>query len=1124
MPKRNDIKKILIIGAGPIIIGQACEFDYSGTQACKALKEEGFEVILINSNPATIMTDPQFADKTYIEPITPEYVRKIIEIEKPDAILPTMGGQTSLNTAVALCKDGTLAEFGVELIGAKLDAIEVAEDREKFKNLMESIGLKTPRSAIATNIHEGHKIASDIGFPLIIRPAFTLGGYGGGIAYNFEELDNALMKGLNASPVKQVLVEQSVIGWKEIEFEVMRDLKDNVVIICAIENFDPMGVHTGDSITVAPTQTISDKEYQALRNASIKIIRAVGVETGGSNIQFAINPENGEIIIIEMNPRVSRSSALASKATGFPIAKIAAKLAVGYSLDEIPNDITKKTMASFEPSIDYVVTKIPRFAFEKFPGAKDILNTQMKSVGETMAVGRTFKESFQKALRGLENKGPIGFINKDTINKYTTKNLSKEELTALQEKIKKEVAIPSSQRVYKLFTALYLGVSLEELQQATKIDKWYLYHLKEIVDQSKALQDDACAEYVRLEASGLTADLCHKKFLADILPLAKFKKFKSQGFSDEQISVLLNPIIKINSAEIREYRYSLKLRPVFKTIDTCAGEFESFTPYHYSSYEEEDEVKASDKEKIFILGGGPNRIGQGIEFDYCCVHASIALRDAGYETIMINNNPETVSTDFDISSRLYFEPVTIEDVLEIWDAEKAKGGKLKGMIVQLGGQTPLNICKELENAGVTIIGTAPEKIDLAEDRENFGNLLKDLDLKQTSNAIANSFDEALRLCEEIGYPVVLRPSYVLGGRGMEIVYSNKEVHEWLSKTMFEEKQFPVLIDKFLDQAIEIDVDAIADGTECVLAGIMEHIEYAGIHSGDSACVYPPQNLSKDILSKIETATKELAKALDVRGLMNIQFAVKNEELYILEVNPRASRSVPFISKATGISWAQLASLIMAGKTIKELKVAEKLKNINSEQISVKEAVFSFNKFDGSSIFLGPEMKSTGEVMGISNNFAMAFAKAQIGANLNLPSNGKVFISYNDRDKESAVQIAKDLIDIGFEIVATSGTANLLELSNIKIERTLKVNEGRPNITDLMKNDEIKLILNVPSGKEAYEDSQVITQIAQTKNIPVITTVTGSEATVKALESLQNEPIKVKSLQSYLKHPIASNKV
>jgi carbamoyl-phosphate synthase large subunit len=1121
VPKRNDIKKILIIGAGPIIIGQACEFDYSGTQACKALKEEGYEVVLINSNPATIMTDPfskeHSADQIYIEPITPEYVKMVIEKERPDAILPTMGGQTSLNIAVNLAKSGILDKYGIELIGAKLEAIEVAEDREQFKNLMSKIGLKTPRSEIAKTILDGHKISEDIGFPLIVRPAFTLGGYGGGIAYNLEELDNIIVKGINASPVGQVLVEQSVLGWKEIEFEVMRDLNDNVVIICTIENLDPMGIHTGDSITVAPTQTITDKEFQELREASKKIIRAVGVETGGSNIQFALNPENGEIIIIEMNPRVSRSSALASKATGFPIAKIAAKLAVGYTLDEITNDITKKTMASFEPSIDYVVTKIPRFAFEKFPGSPNELNTQMKSVGETMAIARSFKESFQKALRGLENKGPVGFINKDFLEDLQSKSYSDKELQDLKEKFRKQISIPSSERVYKLFCAFYLGLSIDDIHQSSKIDKWFLAHLEEIVNETKDLQQDLLQEFKLLEASGATKQIDQEKFIEKVLTKERLYKLKQMGFSDEQISFIVSTVSpKTSKKQIYDYRLKHSITPVYKTIDTCAGEFESYTPYHYSCYDSEDEIIESQKDKVIILGGGPNRIGQGIEFDYCCVHAVQALREAGYETIMVNNNPETVSTDFDASDRLYFEPVTVEDVLEIWNKEAQKGGNLVGVIVQLGGQTPLNICHSLEKNGIKIIGTKTEKIDLAEDRENFGKLLDRLGLKQTSNAIANSFEETTQICKSIGYPIVLRPSYVLGGRGMEIVYKDNEVKEWLNRTMLEDGQFPVLIDKFLDQAVEVDVDAIADGEECIIAGIMEHVEYAGVHSGDSACVYPPQNLSEEIIIKIQNATKELSKALEVKGLMNIQFAVKDNELYILEVNPRASRSVPFISKATGIPWAKLAALIMVGKRIADLEIDKLIAKIPKGQVSVKEAVFSFNKFDGSSIFLGPEMKSTGEVMGTSDRFPMAFAKAQIGANLNLPKTGKVFVSFNDKDKDSALEVARSLIKLGFEIVATSGTAKFLESENIQIEKTLKVTEGRPNITDLLKNGEISLILNVPSGKEAYEDSQIITKLAQAKNIPVITTTTGSIATAKALESIQKEEHKVRSLQDFLK--------
>jgi carbamoyl-phosphate synthase large subunit len=1110
VPKRTDIKKILVVGAGPIIIGQACEFDYSGTQACKALREEGFEVILINSNPATIMTDPGLAHKTYIEPITPDYVKEVILREKPDAMLPTMGGQTSLNIAVSLANDGFLDKHGVELIGAKLEAIEVAEDRDKFKKLMKKIGLNTPNSEIATNLSQALEVAEQIGFPIIIRPAFTLGGYGGGIAYNQEELQNIVVKGLNASPVQQVLVEQSVLGWKEIEFEVMRDLNDNVVIVCSIENLDPMGVHTGDSITVAPTQTISDKEFQALRNAAIKIIRAVGVETGGSNVQFALNPDNGEIMIIEMNPRVSRSSALASKATGFPIAKIAAKLAVGYTLDEIPNDITKKTMASFEPSIDYVVTKIPRFAFEKFPETKDELNTQMKSVGETMAIGRSFKESFQKALRSLENKGPVGFIDKEIIRKIGSDKVQDTE--ALKQKYLKDINTPNSQRMYQIFCAMYLGATIEEVHYKTKIDMWFLAHLREIVDETIKLQEKVSAEVSRMTASDNLNKLSKEKVLGKIIDKKYLFKLKRMGFSDKQLSTIISLEYKISKKDLFQYRRSLKLLPVYKTIDTCAGEFESFTPYYYSSYDSEDETSSSDKEKILILGGGPNRIGQGIEFDYCCVQASQALSEAGYETIMINNNPETVSTDYDTSDKLYFEPITVEDVLEIYYREIANGGKIKGAIIQLGGQTPLNICKALEDHGVPIIGTSPEAIDLAEDRDSFGKLLKELDLKQTENAISNSKEETKIKANQIGYPVVIRPSYVLGGRGMDIVNNDDELKDWLARILLDQDQYPILIDKFLDNAVEVDVDAIADGEECVIAGIMEHVEYAGVHSGDSACVYPSQGLSENILEEIRTATKKLAKALNVVGLMNIQFAVKKEELFILEVNPRASRSVPFISKANGIPWAKLAALIMAGSKISEFRDIISKRNLN--QISVKEAVFSFNKFDGSSVFLGPEMKSTGEVMGISDNFADAFAKAQIGAGLNLPKEGKVFVSFSDADKDHAIEIANGLIDQGYSIVATSGTANFLESSGINIERTNKVKEGRPNITDMLKNNEIKLIFNVPLGKQAYEDSQVITKIAQEKNIPVITTVTGASATVKALKTLKSGKLAVKSIQEY----------
>jgi carbamoyl-phosphate synthase large subunit len=1096
----------MIIGAGPIIIGQACEFDYSGTQACKALKEEGYEVILVNSNPATIMTDPNYADRTYIEPIRPDFLREIIKKERPEALLPTMGGQTSLNNAVELAKNGTLKEFGVELIGAKLEAIEVAEDRDKFKKLMESIGLKTPRSGVASTLLEGKEKAEEIGFPVILRPAFTLGGYGGGIAYNIEELEEILLKGLRASPNKQVLIEQSVLGWKEIEYEVMRDLNDNVVIICAIENIDPMGIHTGDSITVAPTQTLSDKEYQMLRDASKKVIRAVGVETGGSNIQFAMNPENGDFIVIEMNPRVSRSSALASKATGFPIAKIAAKLAVGYTLDEIPNDITKKTMASFEPSIDYVVSKIPRFAFEKFPKSQDKLGTQMKSVGETMAIGRTFKESFQKALRSLENRGSLGFINPEIIKE----NIGLSEIKERQAQIKNKISKASSKRIISVFDAFYLGLTIDEVYEATKIDKWFLAHMKEIVYESINFQRK---ENIFKNKKHTLIDELKKYLSKDIKSMVSKEKLldlKKQGFSDKQISLLL----EITEEEVFRLRKEWSITPVYKTIDTCAGEFESYTPYHYSSYEEENEVIVSEKEKIIIIGGGPNRIGQGIEFDYCCVHACQALKEEGYETIMINNNPETVSTDYDTSDKLYFEPITAEDVISIWEQEKKNHSKLKGVIVQLGGQTPLNISKALKDYGIKILGTQPEEIEKAEDRDLFGQLIKKLNLRQSSNSIAYNTEDAKKEVEKIGYPVVLRPSYVLGGRGMDIAYKSSELDEWLERTILEENQFPVLIDKFLDRATEIDVDAISDGQETVIAGIMEHIEHAGIHSGDSASVYPSQNLSAEIISEIKKASTKLAKALNVIGLMNIQFAAKDEKLYILEVNPRASRSVPFISKATGIPWAKLASLIMAGKTIKELNIEELLNSIPHDQVSVKEAVFSFNKFENTDIFLGPEMKSTGEVMGISRYFPNAFAKSQIAANLNLPKSGKVFLSFSDIDKDEVLEIGRELLDIGYEIVSTSGTANILESEGLLVERTVKVKEGRPNITDLLKNNKINLIFNIPSGKDAYEDSEIISKIALANNIAVITTVTGAKATIKGLKSLQEEKIRVTAIQDY----------
>jgi carbamoyl-phosphate synthase large subunit len=1090
MPKRSDLRKILIIGAGPIIVGQACEFDYSGTQACKALKEEGFEIVLVNSNPATIMTDPELADATYIEPITAECVTKIIEKERPDALLPTMGGQTSLNVAVELAEAGVLDKYKVELIGAKLEAIKLAEDRQLFKDLMNKLELGTPKSATVSNLAEAHLIAKEIGFPLILRPAFTLGGYGGGVVYNFDELDSMVAKGLAASPNSQVLVEQSLLGWKEIEYEVMRDLNDNVVIICAIENFDPMGVHTGDSITVAPTQTLTDKEFQMLRDASLKVIRGVGVETGGSNIQFAINPNNSDFIVIEMNPRVSRSSALASKATGFPIAKIAAKLAVGYTLDEIPNDITKKTMASFEPALDYVVTKIPKFAFEKFPGVPDKLNTQMKSVGETMSVARSFKESFQKALRSIEKKDSYGFINPGILDLTADSDEAKQHL----KNIKAALAIPSSKRVYQLFDAFYLGLSLNKIHTLTRIDKWFLTHLEQLVAISKDIQSIGSLDEIDAE---------------------KMFELKKLGFSDRQLSILVGSVAKktVSELEVFNKRHEYKIKPVFKTIDTCAGEFESFTPYHYSSYEEETEITKFDGQAVFIIGGGPNRIGQGIEFDYCCVHASMALQDLGFKTIMINNNPETVSTDFDSSDKLYFEPITVEDVMAIYEAEKAAGNEILGAIVQFGGQTPLNIATELKKRGLPILGTQPEQIDLAEDRDQFGSILAKMpDLKQTANAFASSQAETLKLARELGYPVVLRPSYVLGGRGMEIIYSDAELELWFKHVLIEDNQFPVLIDKFLDNAIEVDVDALCDTKEVYIAGVMEHIEYAGIHSGDSASVYPAQTLDPKIIETITRATEKLALMVGVRGLLNIQFAVKNDDVYVLELNPRASRTVPFISKARHLPFAKYASQIMLGKSIAELKLP--VEEVNSKQISVKEAVFSFNKFDETPIFLGPEMKSTGEVMGISENFHEAFVKAQLAAGLKLPNSGKVFLSFNDDDKQHSLEIAKNLQEIGFSLVATAGTADYLEKNSIELERVYKVNEARPTIVDFLKNGEITLIYNVPSGKYAYADSQTISKIALSSNIPVVTTVSAAKVLTHALAVLKDRSLEVKSIQEY----------
>ncbi|MBO3460848.1 carbamoyl-phosphate synthase large subunit [Aetokthonos hydrillicola Thurmond2011] len=1096
MPRREDIRKILLLGSGPIVIGQACEFDYSGTQACKALREEGYEVVLVNSNPATIMTDPETADRTYIEPLTPELVEKVIVKERPDALLPTMGGQTALNIAVALAKNGALEKYGVELIGAKLPAIEKAEDRKLFNEAMTRIGVNLCPSGTASSIEEAKAIAQRIGtYPLIIRPAFTMGGTGGGISYNEEEFAEMAQAGLDASPVSQILIDQSLLGWKEYELEVMRDLADNVVIICSIENLDPMGIHTGDSITVAPAQTLTDKEYQRLRDMAIKIIREIGVETGGSNIQFAINPVNGDAIVIEMNPRVSRSSALASKATGFPIAKMAAKLAVGYTLNEINNDITKKTPASFEPTIDYVVTKIPRFAFEKFPGAEPVLTTQMKSVGEAMAIGRTFNESFQKALRSLET-GRAGWGCD-----------SKEKLPS-GDQIRAHLRTPNPERIFAVRHAMQIGMSVEEIYELTGIDPWFLDKLQQLLDAEKFL----------------------KRTPLQQLTKAQMYAVKRQGFSDRQIAFAT----KTTEDEVREHRKQLGVVPVYKTVDTCAAEFEAFTPYHYSTYEEETEVMPTTKSKVMILGGGPNRIGQGIEFDYCCCHAAYALREAGYETIMVNSNPETVSTDYDTSDRLYFEPLTKEDVLNIIEAENPVG-----IIVQFGGQTPLKLAMPLQNfldqrpetyPTVKIWGTSPDSIDIAEDRERFEKILQQLNIAQPPNGIARTYEDALVVAKRIGYPVVVRPSYVLGGRAMEIVYSDAELERYMTFAVQVEPDHPILIDKFLENAIEVDVDAIADHTgRVVIGGIMEHIEQAGIHSGDSACSLPSISLSPTVLNQIRTWTVELAQALNVVGLMNIQFAVKttdgtddwgadnacpldtNAQVYILEANPRASRTVPFVSKATGVPLAKIASRIMAGETLESIGFTQE---VIPSHIAVKEAVLPFSKFPGTDTILGPEMRSTGEVMGIDNDFGRAFAKAELGAGERLPLEGTVFVSMNNRDKAAAVPVVKEFMDLGFSVMATDGTRSFLQQQGLDVQLVLKLHEGRPNVLDAIKNHKIQLIINTPSGEEAQSDARLIRRTALTYKIPIVTTIAGAKATVAAIRSLQNTTLDVRAIQDY----------
>jgi len=1075
MPKRTDIHKILIIGAGPIIISQACEFDYSGTQACKALKEEGYEVILVNSNPATIMTDPEMAHRTYIEPVVPTVVAEIIERERPCALLPTLGGQTGLNTAVEVAKMGVLDKFGVEMIGASIASIQKAENRELFRNAMENIGLRIPKSGFATHLEEVRAIADDIGFPIIVRPSFTLGGTGGGAAYNPEDLEILAKTGLDASLIGQVMLEESVLGWKEYELEVMRDKNDNVVIICSIENMDPMGIHTGDSITVAPAQTLSDREYQSMRDASIAIMREIGVDTGGSNVQFAVNPKNGELVVIEMNPRVSRSSALASKATGFPIAKIAAKLAVGYTLDEIPNDITGETFAAFEPTLDYCVVKIPRWTFEKFPETQDYLTTSMKSVGETMAIGRTFKESLQKGLRSLEiGRFGLGADGKDLLDPEndTAKNLSLSE-------IEQKLATPNSRRIFYLRYAIQKGMPISFIYELTGIDPWFLNQIKQMVeleDRIKSAKTD--------------------------LPEMLLKKAKSWGFSDVQLAHLTGS----TEESIEQTRKTYDIRPVYKLVDTCAAEFKAATPYYYSTYEMENEARISDRKKVMILGGGPNRIGQGIEFDYCCVHASFALREEGVESIMVNSNPETVSTDYDTSDKLYFEPLTKEDVLHIVETEKPMG-----VIVQFGGQTPLNLSGSLHKAGVPILGTQPDSINRAEDREQFQAFLKKLGLVQPENGTALSVNEAVAVAEIIGYPVIVRPSYVLGGRAMKIVYDRQELENFTRLAILESSGHPVLIDKFLADALEIDVDAVSDGKMTIIGGIMEHIEAAGIHSGDSACVLPPYSISSSMLDEIGRATKAMAAELDVVGLMNVQYAIKNNRLYVLEVNPRASRTIPFVSKATGIPLAKIATKAMLGKTLKEQGlVSEKI----PAHVSVKEAVLPFNRFPDVDTLLGPEMKSTGEVMGIDSDFGSAYAKSQFGAGQLLPDKGTVFISVKDNDKQAVLPVASQFNDMGFTIMATRGTSSFLKNQGIVNKLVNKVSIGRPDVIDAIMNAEMQLIINTPSGGKTTRDGYAIRRAAIKFNIPYTTTIAGAMAMCKGIAALKKKRLSVKTIQEY----------
>ncbi|MBN2073017.1 MAG: carbamoyl-phosphate synthase large subunit [Actinobacteria bacterium] len=1069
MPRRNDLKKIMIIGSGPIIIGQACEFDYSGTQACKVLKDEGYKVILVNSNPATIMTDPEFADRTYIEPLNTEFVAKIIKRERPDALLPTLGGQTGLNMGVLLDREGVLETYGVELIGANAEVISKAEDREKFKEAMSNIGLYVPPSGYAHSLAEAIEFSEELKFPLVVRPSFTLGGLGGGVAFNKEEFTDIVTRGLDLSPMSEVLVEKSVAGWKEIELEVMRDKNDNVVVVCSIENFDPMGVHTGDSITVAPAQTLTHKEYQEIRNASLAIIREIGVETGGSNIQFAIDPDNGDIAVIEMNPRVSRSSALASKATGFPIAKIATMLAVGYTLDEIPNDITKKTPACFEPSIDYVVVKFPRWAFEKFPGTDISLTTRMKSVGEVMSIGRTFKEALQKSIRSLE-------IDRYGLGADGAGSISKE---LLHDKL----SIPNQDRVFYIKFALELGWSIEDIYSCTRIDPWFLNNIKDLVEFEKGFA--GCS--------------------IDDLTREKIREAKRLGYSDRQVGHLCG----CSEIEARNFRKKLQVITTFKTVDTCAAEFEAYTSYYYSTYENESEVAPATREKIIILGSGPNRIGQGIEFDYCCVHASFALHDMGYETIMINCNPETVSTDYDTSDRLYFEPLTFEDVMNIIDAEKPLG-----VIIQFGGQTPLKLALDLQKAGVNILGTSPESIDIAEDRKKFGSILMKLGIPQPENGTAMNVDEAIKIASRIGYPVLVRPSYVLGGRAMSIVYGEESLVNYVKDAEVVSYDRPILVDKFLERAVEVDVDALYDGENIFVGGIMEHIEEAGIHSGDSACVLPPFTLTRNTIETIREYTLKIARELNVIGLINIQYAVKDGRVYVLEANPRASRTVPFVSKSIKIPLAKMAARVIAGKKIPELKIPP-VDPTRLDYFSIKEAVMPFNRFPGVDIILGPEMKSTGEVMGIDKNFGIAFAKTQIATNQVFPTKGSVFISVNDKDKDLIIPIAKKLTDMDFKIISTKGTGMILKRNGIDTYMILKIREGRPNVIDMIKNSEIDLIINTPEGGGARSDGYYMRTAAVLHNVPLITTMSAASALVQGIYEIKyNSKVRVKAIQEY----------